>query len=71
MTFDVGFGDIRSYPVGSHAGVVVFRLQDQRWAVLKKPAERVVASDLLDRLQGGLAIVDEKRMRIRFKGRKQ
>ncbi len=29
MTFDVGFGDIRSFPLGSHAGIVVFRLKDQ------------------------------------------
>ena len=71
MTFDVDFGDIRNFPVGSHAGVIVFRLHDQRWAVLKDPAERLLDSDLLDRLRYGLAIVDETRIRIRFKGKKQ
>jgi len=35
ITFDVDFGDIRKYPIGSHAGIVVFRLHDQRWSVLR------------------------------------
>lgn len=65
MTFDLDFADIRRYPIGSHAGIVVLRLQDQRWAMLKGPAQRLIESGLLDRLQGGLAIVDESRVRIR------
>ena len=28
VTFDLDFGDIRAFPVGSHAGIVVFRLHD-------------------------------------------
>jgi hypothetical protein len=71
MTFDVGFGDVRSFPVGSHAGVVVFRLQDQRWATLKEPAERLLASGVLERLQKGLAVVSENRIRIRSRGKEQ
>jgi predicted nuclease of predicted toxin-antitoxin system len=67
ITFDADFGDIRAYPVGSHAGVVVFRLHDQRWASLREPAERLVTSGLLERLEQGLAIVDENRIRIRSK----
>jgi predicted nuclease of predicted toxin-antitoxin system len=71
ITFDVGFGDVRAYPMGSHAGVVVvFRLSDQRWAVLKSPVERLRASGLIDRLHQGLAVVDENRIRTRFKGAK-
>ncbi len=66
MTFDVGFGDVRRYPAGSHAGIVVFRVKDQRWAVLREPATRVLSSGVLDRLQGGLAVVDEDRIRIRL-----
>lgn len=70
MTFDVDFGDIRAYPVGSHAGVVVFRLHDQRWAVLKEPAERLLGSGLLERLEHGIAIVNENRIRVRSKSGK-
>jgi hypothetical protein len=46
---------------------VVFRLHDQRWAELEPPARRLIESGLLDRLQSGLAIVDESRVRIRTK----
>lgn len=64
ITFDVDFGNIRAFPPGSHAGVVVFRLHDQRWAVLEEPARRMLKSGTLDRLQRGLAIIDESRIRI-------
>ena len=67
LTFDLDFADIRRYPIGSHAGIAVFRLHDQRWTVLEKPARQLVETGLLDRLQGGLAIVDESRVRIRTK----
>jgi hypothetical protein len=30
MTFDLDFADVRHYPPGSHGGIVVFRLHDQR-----------------------------------------
>lgn len=69
MTFDLDFCDVRAYPSGTHAGIVVFRLHDQRWAALKEPAGRLITSGLLDRLSGGLAIVDENRVRLRFKGK--
>ena len=32
LSFDLDFADIRQYPPGTHAGIVVFRLRDQRWA---------------------------------------
>ena len=67
LTFDLDFADIRAYPIGSHAGIVIFRLHDQRWVVLEPPARRLINSGLLTRLQGGLAIVDESRVRIRTK----
>ncbi len=65
MTYDLGFADIRKHSPGSHGGIVVFRLQDQRWRVLEGPARRLVESGLLERLQGRLAIVDELRIRTR------
>jgi predicted nuclease of predicted toxin-antitoxin system len=65
LTFDLDFADIRHYPPGSHAGIVVFRLQDQRWATLEGPVTRLLAGGKLERLQGGLAIVDETRVRCK------
>ncbi len=70
ITFDLHFADVRRYPAGSHAEIVVFRLQDQRWVMLERPARRLVESDALPRVAKGLAIVDEVRIRIRAVGSK-
>jgi len=65
MSFDLGFADVREYPPGAHAGIVVFRLKDQRWETLKKPVRRLVSTGVLRQLRRGLAIVDENRVRFR------
>lgn len=65
LTFDLDFADIRHYPAGTHAGIVVFRLADQRWTAMEEPARQLVASGILERIRGGLAIVDEVRIRVR------
>jgi len=70
MSFDLGFADIREYQPGTHAGIVVFRLKDQRWKMLQKLARRLVSTGALRELRRGLAIVDESRVRFRrAKGR--
>jgi len=66
ITFDSDFGNIRSYPIGTHSGIVVFRVVDQRWAHLKGTAQMLIDSDVLERLSGGLAVIDEGRIRIRL-----
>lgn len=67
MTLDTDFADIRRFPLGGHGGIVVFRLHDQRWAVMKEPAQRLLESGLLEKLEQGLAVVDENRVRFRLK----
>ncbi len=64
LTYDADFADIRSYPPGSHAGIVIFRLQDQRWAALKERLQELVESGVLSRLNAGLAVVTESRIRM-------
>jgi predicted nuclease of predicted toxin-antitoxin system len=63
LTFDLDFADIRRYPPGTHTGIVVFRLREQRWTTLEKPANSLIASNALKSLGSGLAIVDETRIR--------
>jgi len=65
LTFDLDFADIRNYPPGTHAGIVVFRLHDQRWKTLEGPVRRLLAGSKLEDLEKGLAIVDETRVRCR------
>ena len=63
VTFDVGFADARRYPPGSHAGIVVFRLRDQRWQTLRSSVERLLDRTDPERLEGTVAIVDDLRVR--------
>jgi hypothetical protein len=65
MTFDADFADIRNYPPSTHAGIVVFLLDDQRWRSLEGPAARLLTSNEFSRLEGGLAIVEEGRVRYK------
>jgi predicted nuclease of predicted toxin-antitoxin system len=65
MTFDLDFADVRTYPPGSHSGIVVFRLKNRRWKTLEGPLRRFLAECSLHKLEQGLAIVDE--VRIRYK----
>ena len=65
LTLDTDFADVRTYPPGTHGGIVVLRLHDQRWAALQPHLERVLASDVLQQVAGGLAIVTEARIRYR------
>jgi len=65
LTFDLDFADLRQYPPGTHSGIVVFRLQDQRWKTLEGPLDRLLAKGGLDDLANGLAIVDAARVRFR------
>ena len=65
MTFYLDFADVRHYPPGSHGGIVVFRLHDQRWSSLQEPVTRLLAAGTLEGLASGLAIVDETRVRYK------
>jgi len=65
MTFDLDFTDIRQYPPGRHAGIVVFRLRDQRWKTLEGPLTRLLVRGDLDRLEKGLAIVGPASIRYK------
>lgn len=66
ITLDRGFADIRAHPPGSHGGIVVFRLEDQRRIRLENAARRLIESEILENLRRGLAVVDAVRIRIRM-----
>jgi predicted nuclease of predicted toxin-antitoxin system len=65
LTFDLDFADVRHYPPGTHAGIVVFRLHDQRWRTLQGPVTRLLAEGKLEDLDKGLAIGDETQVRYK------
>jgi predicted nuclease of predicted toxin-antitoxin system len=64
-TYDTDFADIRRFPPADHAGIIVFRLADQRWQSLESRVKALLDSQKLESMAACLAIVDEDRVRIK------
>jgi predicted nuclease of predicted toxin-antitoxin system len=65
LTLDRGLGDIRAYPPGTHAGVIVIRLDHQSPRAIRHAVERIGASLDLDNLQGCIAVWRDGELRVR------
>jgi len=65
LTLDLDFSDIRSYPPGSHFGIIVLRLYRQDKSHVLAVLERITPLFEQEELRHQLWIVDEDRVRIR------
>jgi predicted nuclease of predicted toxin-antitoxin system len=65
VTFDLDFSDIRSYPPGTHAGIIALRLHRQDVESTRVAVARVLATIAESDLAGNLVIVEPTRVRIR------
>jgi len=65
VSLDRGLGDIRAYPPGSHAGIVVLRLTDQSAATAVKAVSDLAALTDLDSHAGAVAVLQRGLLRIR------
>ena len=65
VTFDIGFGDLRAYPPGSHHGIVLLRLADQRPESRSTCCAASSSEHVLEELAGALIVVSDDRVRIR------
>lgn len=68
VTFDLGFGDVRIHPPGSHAGVFLLRLDDQRPDNVVSVLRRLAESHDLDDLASCLVVVTEGLIRVTWPG---
>lgn len=68
LTLDVDFGDIREYPPGTHAGIIVFRIANQSIGQVRSFVLEFFASTDVERLRGCLVIAEPGRTRIRWPG---
>jgi hypothetical protein len=58
-------GDIRAYPPGSHAGIVVLRLADQSAATVIKAIGDLASLAEPENLAGAVAVLQRGLLRIR------
>lgn len=65
VTLDRGIGDLRRYPPGSHAGVLVLRPTSQDPPSVLALVDRLLQVHDLDDLTGCVVIVEPRRVRIR------
>ena len=65
MTLDLHFGDIRAYPPGDYAGIIVLRLERQDKHHVLEVMRRLVPLFETEPLAGRLWTVDEHAVRIR------
>ncbi len=65
ITLDRGFGDTQRYPPGSHAGILVLRVDDQSAASACATLTEVVASSDLEKLSGCVAVYRKGELRVR------
>jgi hypothetical protein len=65
ITLDRGFGDIRTYPPGTHAGVLVLRLDDHSLPATKTAVAHLADSVDLDDLAGCVAVYRKGDLRTR------
>ena len=65
VTLDRGFGDIRRYPPGSHAGILVLRVDDQAAPAVARAVEQLLESVVLDELAGCVSVFRDGDLRVR------
>jgi predicted nuclease of predicted toxin-antitoxin system len=64
LTADKGFADSRTYPPGSHAGIVLFRLPRESRAGYVWLAELLLARLRLDDIVGAIMVVSPGTVRV-------
>jgi predicted nuclease of predicted toxin-antitoxin system len=65
VTLDRGFGDIRTYPPGSHPGIVVIHASDQAPGILADLLDSFLAEHDLMAFEGCVVILEASRVRVR------
>ncbi|MGH9152952.1 MAG: DUF5615 family PIN-like protein [Acidimicrobiales bacterium] len=57
VTLDRGFGDVRAYPPGSHAGIVVLRVDAQDASTVTEAVRSFLTSDDLGDITGCIVVI--------------
>lgn len=69
ITADKGFGDIRAFPPGSHAGVLLLRPDEDGIRPVIELLQGVLGHVRLQELRGGITVVTNRGIRSRLPNR--
>jgi predicted nuclease of predicted toxin-antitoxin system len=67
ITADKGFGDVRIYRPGTHAGILLLRPDKESISAYRALIDRVLQRHRLEDLQGALTVVSARSIRVRRK----
>lgn len=67
ITTDKAFGDIRAYPPGTHAGIILLRPDRESIPAFKALVTRVLERHRLESLAGTVTVATSRAIRIRRK----
>lgn len=65
ITADKGFADLRQYPAGSHAGVILLRAEEESRRAYLELAAIALDRLKLEEIAGALVVVTQRGVRIR------
>ena len=65
VTQDLDFSDIRGYAPGTHAGVLVVRIEDPGRIALSRRIMRLFQNEDVDAWRGCLVVATDRKVRIR------
>jgi len=66
LTKDLGFSDERVYPPGTHHGILVLRLSDDRSAAAAERLGAVFRTEPVETWRGNLVVVTDHKVRVRL-----
>jgi predicted nuclease of predicted toxin-antitoxin system len=65
LTKDLGFADARRYPPGTHHGILVLRLSDDRSSAVLERLAALLGTESIEGWAGCLVIVTDHKVRVR------
>jgi predicted nuclease of predicted toxin-antitoxin system len=65
VTADKGFSDVRLYPPGTHAGIILLRVDEEGLESYLRLTAAVVEQLALDEISGAIIIISNRGVRIR------
>lgn len=64
ITQDLQFGNLRQYPLGSHAGILLLRLREPNRESVERIIKEIFQRETVEQWEGALIVASEHRLRV-------